>query len=252
MSSLNYLRYKIVIAYDGTHYCGWQTQSNGPSIEAVLEKALVTILRHPIFVCGSGRTDSGVHARGQVAHFDSNAVVNPEKTLFSLNGLLPSDIRVLSLELAEGNFHARYSVKQKTYQYHLHLDPVTDPILFPFRHHLKGTIDKKKLIEGTKLFLGTHDFTSFANNALGNCAAHDSIRTLSRFEPIEQPGGLILELTSDGFLYKMVRNLVGTLIDLSRGKFEPSDIPKIFEAKNRSRAGIAVPSNGLFLMRVDY
>ena len=252
MPALNYLRYKLIIAYDGTNYCGWQVQSNGPSIQAILSNAIETVVRHPIYLQGSGRTDSGVHAKGQVAHFDAYSITDTKKTLNSINALLPNDIRVFSLEQVDDSFHARYSVKQKTYHYHLHLDPVTDPIHFPYRHHIKEKIDKELLITGTKLFLGTHDFTSFANNALNNSAAHDSIRTLSRFEPVEQPGGLRLELTSDGFLYKMVRNLVGTLIDLSAGRFTPEQIPEIIAAKNRSKAGIAAPSHALFLMHVQY
>jgi len=252
MFSLKNSRYKLTIAYDGTNYCGWQVQNTGPSNQAFVQQALLTALRHPTDLSGSGRTDSGVHARGQTAHFDTPNLIDPQRLLFSLNGLLPPDIRITSLEPASDTFHARYSAKQKTYHYHIHLDPVADPILAPYRYHLFDQIDRKKLTEGTKLFLGTHDFTSFANDAHRGCAAHDPIRTLSQFDLIEQPGGVRLELTSDGFLYKMVRNLVGTLIEVGRGKIKPEQVAGIIAAKDRSKAGKAVPPHGLFLMQVHY
>jgi tRNA pseudouridine38-40 synthase len=246
------MRYKLIIAYDGTHYCGWQVQNTGPSIQAIIQKSLETILRHPISLTGSGRTDSGVHAKGQVAHFDSNENFEIPRVLFSLNSLLPPDIRIFSLEQVDPTFHARYSAKEKTYHYHLHLDRVADPILGPYRYHVPFRIDRNQLIEGTKLFLGTHDFTSFANDAGKGCAAHDPIRTLSRFEPIEQQGGIRLELTSDGFLYKMVRNLVGTLLGVASGRFTQEQVAELFAIKDRSKAGNAAPPHALFLMHVQY
>jgi tRNA pseudouridine38-40 synthase len=245
-------RYKLIIAYDGTAYCGWQVQNTGISIQALIQQGLETALRVPTDLSGSGRTDAGVHAQGQVAHFDTATFIDPKKLFFSLNSLLPSDIRILSLESIPKTFHARYSAKEKTYHYHLHLNPVADPILFPYRYHAFGQIDLNKLAEGIKQFLGTHDFTSFANDATRGSAAHDPIRTLTKFELVEQPGGIRLELTGDGFLYKMVRNIVGTLLDVARGKMLPEQIPTILEAKDRRLAGQAAPPHALFLMHVAY
>lgn len=245
-------RYKLTVAYDGTQYCGWQVQNTGTSIQPLIQRALETALRHPIALSGSGRTDSGVHARGQVAHFDTSTSFDPQRLLLSLNALLPEDIRILTIEPAADTFHARYSAKQKTYHYHLHLDRVAIPTLAPYRYHLFGKIDREKLASNTKHFTGTRDFTSFANDATRGCAAHDPIRTLTRFDCIEQRGGVRFELEADGFLYKMVRNLVGTLIDLTRGKFAPDQMDAIFAAKDRRAAGSAAPPQGLFLMHVDY
>lgn len=250
MSSTN--RYKLTIAYDGTNYCGWQVQHTGPSIQATIQPILETILRHPIDLTGSGRTDSGVHARGQTAHFDTPILLNPKKILFSLNALLPADIRIFNLEKVASDFHARYKAKQKTYHYHLHLDPVADPILSPYRYQISERIDREKIKAATQLFLGTHDFASFANEAHRGVAAHDSIRTLMQFDAIDQPGGLRLELTADGFLYKMVRNLVGTLIEVARGKISPAQVAAIFAARDRRLAGPAAPAHALFLMQVNY
>lgn len=252
MESEQTLRYKLLIAYDGTAYCGWQIQDTGITIQSIIENALAVVLRKSTDISGSGRTDSGVHARGQVAHFNTTAPLDLKKTLFSLNSLLPPDIRILSLEQVPKTFHSRFSAKEKTYHYHLHLDPVADPILFPYRYHILGKIDLDLLAKGINLFIGTHDFTSFANDATRGSAASDPVRTLTKFEIVEQPGGIRLELTGDGFLYKMVRNIVGTLLDVARGKTPLEEIPKILAAKDRRLAGAAAPPHGLFLMHVKY
>jgi tRNA pseudouridine38-40 synthase len=245
-------RYKLTLAYDGTHYVGWQVQDNGTSIQTLVQQALITALRHPLDLTGSGRTDAGVHARGQIAHFDTPVPLQPKKLLHSLNSLLPPDVRALSLDPAAPTFHARYSAAGKIYHYHLHLDPIADPFLAPYRLHLVDRLDLAKLREGASLFLGTHDFTSFANDAHRGSAAHDPIRTLVRLDVIEQQGGIRLEFEGNGFLYKMVRNIVGTLIEYGKGKLTSADIDRIFTAKDRRKAGPAAPPQGLFLMQVLY
>lgn len=250
MTQKNLTRFKLTLAYDGTHYCGWQVQDNGLSIQALVQTALQTVLRHPIALTGSGRTDSGVHARGQTAHFDSAEAILSKRLLLSLNALLPSDIRILSIKEVPSTFHARYDATSKIYHYHLHLDPVSDPFTAPYRYQVLGRITPKDLQKVTPLFLGTRDFTSFANEAHRGSAAQDPIRTLYRFDVMEQPGGVRLELEADGFLYKMVRNLVGTLLGVARGNI--TDIEAIFAAKDRRKAGQAAPPHGLFLMQVNY
>lgn len=245
-------RYKLTIAYDGSQYCGWQVQNNAPSIQPLIQKALATILRHELDLTGSGRTDAGVHAQGQTAHFDTNVSFHPKTLLLSLNALLPPDIRVLFVEKVASTFHARYSARQKIYHYHLHLDPVADPFIAPYRYHILEKIDPAALQSATQLFIGTRDFSSFANEADRGCASRRAVRTLKRFDAIEQPGGIRLELEADGFLYKMVRNIVGTLLDVARGKRNAAQIEEIFAAKDRRKAGIAAPAQGLFLMHVEY
>ena len=243
------MRYKLIIAYDGTNYSGWQVQQNSTSIQALIQTALQTALRHPLDLTGSGRTDAGVHAHGQTAHFDTDAAIDRGLLRTSLNALLPPDIRILNIEQTDPRFHARYDAKSKIYHYHLHLDPVSDPFTRLYRHHLFAPFDLEKLRAGAARFLGTHDFTSFSNVKKGQT---DTIRTLTRLDAIEQKGGIRLEFEGDGFLYKMVRNITGILLDVASEKIKPTDIAHIFAARDRRAAAAAAPAQGLFLYRVIY
>ena len=157
------MRYKLTIAYDGTHYCGWQVQKNSTSIQTLIQKSLETTLRHPLDLSGSGRTDAGVHARGQTAHFDTHIQLDINRLRLSLNALLPSDIRVLQIDPVDNDFHARYSATSKIYHYHLHLDPITDPFNRLYRYQIFGPCDIDLLKRGASFFLFTHDFKSFSN-----------------------------------------------------------------------------------------
>lgn len=244
--------YKLNIAYDGTNYCGWQVQPNGLSIQEVLQKHLATIIRHPAHVTGSGRTDAGVHARGQVAHFHSDQPLNLRRLHHSLNGLLPGDIRVNSIEEVPLNFHARYSAIAKTYHYHLRLGHVQDPFQRLYSTQVHERLDLPLLKEAARHFLGTHDFSSLANEAHRGSASHDPVRTLYRLDVIEQDQNVRLEFEGNGFLYKMVRNIVGLLLDAASGKRPVGDIPAILAAKDRRQAGQAAPAQGLFLVQVRY
>ncbi len=244
------MRYKLTIAYDGTNYCGWQVQENALSIQALIQKALQIAIRHPLDLTGSGRTDAGVHAQGQTAHFDTDLNVDLDRLRISLNALLPSDIRILKIVSVPSHFHARYSAISKIYHYHLHLDPITNPFTYLYRHHVLGPFNLELLKETLPLFLGTHDFTSFAN--VKDLSQTDTIRTLKQLDVIEQKEGLRLEFEGDGFLYKMVRNVVGALLDVAAGKLAPNDILSIFAARNRCKASAAAPAKGLFLMEVKY
>jgi len=244
--------YKLTIAYDGTRYSGWQVQPNGVSIQSIIESALSTILKENSRIVGSGRTDAGVHALGQVAHFFCGAPFDQKKLLLSLNGLLPIDIRAIDVQPVAGNFHARYSAKAKTYRYHLQFKEKQNPFKRLYSYHLPYPIDLQQLRRGAKLMLGTHDFTSFANQAHRGSASHDAVRTLKRLDLFEEEDGIYLELEGDGFLYKMVRNIVGTLLDCARGKIEPDQIPLIFEKKDRKAAAACAPAHGLFLVKVSY
>lgn len=247
-------RYKLTISYDGTCYCGWQVQAQETkkSIQHLIQNALQTVLRHPLDLTGSGRTDAGVHARGQTAHFDSNVPFQPKRWLLSFNALLPPDIRLLKIEPVPASFHARYSARAKVYHYHLHLNPVADPFSRFYSYQVLGRIDLEKLKKGAEFFLGTHDFSSFANRKETGSAAYDSIRTLHRLDVIEQKNGIRLEFEGNGFLYKMVRNITGTLLEVGYGRIEPEYIPQIFASKDRKQAGPAAPPQGLFLIDVLY
>jgi len=247
-------RYKLIISYDGTCYCGWQVQAQETkkSIQHLIQNALQTVLRHPLDLTGSGRTDAGVHARGQTAHFDSGVPFEPKRWLLSFNALLPPDIRILNIEPVPPLFHARYSALSKVYHYHLHLNPIADPFSRFYSYKVLGRIDLDTLKRGAALFLGTHDFSSFANRKETGPAAYDSIRTLHRLDVVEQKNGVRLEFEGNGFLYKMVRNITGTLLEVGYGRIEPEQIPQILAAKDRRQAGPAAPPQGLFLMEVIY
>lgn len=242
-------KYKLTIAYDGANYGGWQVQNNATSIQSLIQTALQTALRVPVDLTGAGRTDAGVHALGQVAHFVAEQV-DQARLHAALGGLLPPDIRILTIEPVADEFHARYSAKGKIYRYHLQFTPN------PFKRHHSMTVfhpvDREVLKRAAAYFIGTHDFSSFANQAHEGSAARDAVRTIDRIDLIDEPGGLCLEFEGNGFLYKMVRNIVGTLLDVCSGTFVPEDIPLILAAKDRRRAGKTAPAHGLFLVAVIY
>lgn len=245
-------RYKMTLSYDGTQYGGWQVQPNTLSIQSLVEKALSIALRTPTKAYGSGRTDAGVHALGQTAHFTVSNSVDTLRLLGSLNGLLPQDIRVKSLEEVPLSFHARYSAKGKIYHYHLHLEQVEDPFKRLYTTLIRYPLDRALLKQACQLLIGTHDFTSFANEAHSGSAAKNPIRSLRRLDVIEEEGGIRLEFEADGFLYKMVRNITGTLLDVGRGKISPSTIVDILTAKDRKKSSAAASPQGLFLVTVLY
>jgi tRNA pseudouridine38-40 synthase len=245
-------KYKLTIAYDGTRFGGWQVQLNSVSIQGLIEEALSTILRQPISVIGSGRTDAGVHALGQTAHFSTTNAADISKTLASLNGLLPVEIRILDLVEVSSEFHARFKAVSKIYHYRLHLERISDPFKMNYTYHVPHPVDLKLLKETAALFLGTHDFTSFANEASRGSAANDAVRTLHRLDLSLEPGGVRLEFEGDGFLYKMVRNIVGTLLDVCAGKISKDEVSAILKAKDRRKAGKSAPPHGLYLVEVKY
>lgn len=242
----------MLITYDGSNYGGWQVQSNTLSIQGLIENALSITIKEPISIIGSSRTDAGVHALGQVAHFITKETLNTYKIQHSLNGILPKEIRILELHSVSDEFHARYSATGKTYHYHLHLHPVLDPFSRLYSWHIPHKIDLSFLMEAIPLFIGTKDFTSFANEAHKGAASKNGIRTLKRIDVVEEPYGVRLEFEGTGFLYKMVRNITGTLLDIAMGKITKQEIESIFTSKDRKMAGKAAPAQGLFLVKIDY
>jgi len=246
---LDGIKYKMTISYDGSKYGGWQIQPNTQSIQALIQDALKIILHAPTPITASGRTDAGVHAHAQVAHFVSEEELDLPPLLYSLNGILPRDIRIKKLETAPPSFHARFSSKKKIYHYHLHLSPIQDPFRYPFTTHVHAPLDLELLKNALPAFLGTHDFTSFASTG---CGSKNPIKTLYRIDMIPEPEGVRLEFEGSGFLYKMIRNIVGTLIEVAQNKRLAEDIPSILSAKDRRLAGPTAPPRGLFLHKVVY
>lgn len=245
-------KYKLILSYDGTSFSGWQVQPNGVSIQEKLEEAFLILLKEKVNVIGSGRTDAGVHALNQVAHFIFDGPLDCRKITFALNGLLPPGIRIQALLKTDPNFHAQHSAKGKCYYYYLNLDSVKSPFFGPFSWHISRNLDLSAMKAAAKILVGTHDFTSFSNQQhLGACKK-DPVRTLFRLDFVDWAYGIRLEFEGDGFLYKMVRNIVGTLQEVGTGKLKVEDIPLILEARDRQRAGHAAPPQGLFLAYVIY
>jgi tRNA pseudouridine38-40 synthase len=240
------MKYKMIIAYDGTEFLGWQAQGNGRTIQERIESVLFQITQKKISITGSGRTDSGVHAEAQVAHF---VLEHSSLSLKSLNSLLPDAIRILSLEETEPDFHARFSVKEKIYCYHVTTDRVQLPNLRRFALHSTFPLDLKLMLSTLPYFLGTKNFSSFANEL---DPKKNPIKTLHELSLNPTETGFTLKFRGDGFLYKMVRNITGTLLDIGRGKISPHSIPEIFAAQSRPFAGKTAPPHGLFLQTVLY
>jgi tRNA pseudouridine38-40 synthase len=246
------LRYKLIIAYNGTSYCGWQIQKSDLSIQALVQQALNTVLQQPILLKGAGRTDAGVHAKGQTAHFDTDTPLDTIRFIRSLNSLLPSDIRILEVSLVPQDFHARYSALSKIYHYHLQLDPIEDAFNHPYRHPVRGPCDLALIKKAIPYLTGTQNFTSLANKTKKGPPTKNGIRTLYRLDLIEEIGGVRFEFEANGFLYKMARNITGLLINVGAGKIEPGKIPEILNAKKRQNLFRAAPPQGLFLYEVKY
>lgn len=245
-------KYLITIAYDGTRYGGWQIQPNSLSIQEQIESILQVFLQREVKLVGAGRTDAGVHALGQTAHFTFDRPVDAYRFLRAANGLLPTDIRIKSIQSVPPDFHARYSAKRKIYHYHLYLDPIEDPFKVNTVYKPIYRIDLELLKRCMELYLGTHDFSAFANSQTEGVAAHDPVRTMIRADVVPEEGGVRLEFEADGFLYKMVRNLVGTALAAASKKIKLEEIPGIFHGRDRRKAGQSVPPQGLFLVKVTY
>lgn len=242
-------RIKLTVSYDGTAYAGWQRQINAPSIQAALEKALKSLTDEAINVTGASRTDAGVHALGQVAHFDTTSRIPPEKYAFAINTRLPDDIRVVHSCQVPPDFHARYGARGKTYRYQIHNSPHASALYRHQRAHILPLLDVALMQQAARDVLGEHDFRAFA--ASGS-EAKTTIRDIWRADIIRQ--GELIELTVQGrsFLYNMVRILAGSLIYIGMGKLPPQALARALETGNRLDLGITAPAHGLTLMEVMY
>lgn len=244
------MRIKLKLSYDGTNYCGWQVQPNGVTVQEKLEQAVFAVTGEKVRVTGSGRTDAGVHAEGQVAHFDTNTkTVKVEKFYRALNAHLPDDIRVYSSELANDDFDACRGAKQKTYNYNLYLSDVEKPLWERTAVMVDGAVEVEKMQEVAKIFLGEHDFKAFCASGSG---AKTTIRTIYDIS-IKQDGQKItISVTGNGFLYNMVRIMVGSMLEVGQGRRTKEDVEKMLLSGERSLGGKTLPAKGLCLMSVEY
>ncbi|WP_062107608.1 tRNA pseudouridine(38-40) synthase TruA [Bacillus niameyensis] len=243
-------RYKAIIAYDGTAFSGFQIQMNGRTVQEELEKALKKIHKGiQIKVTGSGRTDAGVHSRGQVIHYDSWLRIPPMNWIKALNTVLPSDVAVLKVEKAAEDFHARYDVKGKTYKYVIYTSPVRDPIKRHYAAHYPYKINISDMKAAAKYLVGTHDYTSFCST---KTKITNKVRTISKIHIEQDEEQVTFSFTGNGFLYNMVRILVGTLLKVGTGKITPESMTDIIQKRDREWAGKTAPSEGLYLWEVYY
>lgn len=242
-------RIRIIVAYDGTDYVGWQTQPNGISVQESIEQALFRLTGERIVIHGSGRTDSGVHAAAQVAHFDTDARMPADKFAIALNTHLKNDIRVLYSEECATDFHARFSAKQKQYGYQIQVGTHADVFHRHTALHLHTVPDLIKMQIAAKDVLGTHDFRAFMSTGTN---MDNTVRTVFESD-WKQSGNLwTYTVTGNGFLYNQVRILVGTMLEIGNGKRNVSAIAEAISSKNRSDAGATAPAHGLRLLRVQY
>ncbi len=242
-------RWRCTIAYDGGPFDGWQSQPGGNAIQDVIERRLKDVLKTDIRVHGSGRTDAGVHALAQVFHFDAAWPHGPDKLRAALTAGLPRSIRIKSVRPAKADFHARFSAKGKIYVYHLHLgeaDPFTASWCWSFGREL----DWKAISEAARLLKGKHDFKAFA--AEGGTERESTVRDLRRLDIKRRGRTVRFDFEADGFLYKMVRSLVGALVNVGLGKLTPRDIAALLQSAKRTPQVPTAPPQGLFLAKVLY
>jgi tRNA pseudouridine38-40 synthase len=240
---------KLTIAYDGTGLVGWQRQPAGVSVQALIEGALAPFEGGPVTVHGAGRTDAGVHALAQVASVSLTAAHSPRAIQRGLNAVLPAAVRVTAIEEATPGFHARFAATGKVYEYRLVPAPFVSPFLARYAWHVPRPLDVGAMRQAGEVLVGRHDFAAFQGTG---SAIGETVRTLRALEWREEGGQLIVTLSADGFLRHMVRNIVGTLVDVGSKRWPPGAVAGILASLERARAGRTAPPEGLFLVAVRY
>ena len=242
-------RYRLTLEYDGSPFAGWQRQENGPSVQAAIEEAIFRLSAERVTVTGAGRTDAGVHALGQVAAFTLERSIEPDVVTRALNARLPDAVRVLSTAVAAADFHPRFDARAKTYRYRLCVAPVLSPFERRYAWHV-GALDVDAMRVAARCVEGRHDFAAF-QSAGTEVATTERTIAASRITS-EDAGLLAYEITGDGFLRHMVRSIVGTLVEIGRGRRPASWMDEVIASRDRGAAGPTAPAAGLFLMSVDY
>lgn len=242
------MRYFITFSYDGTAYHGWQIQPHSVTVQEELQKALSTLMRKPMEVVGAGRTDTGVHARKMIAHFDHDEVLDCPQLIYKLNKLLPRDIAVQHVEPVADDMHARFSAKSRTYHYYVHLDK--NPFLRSYSWQVYGNPDFELMNRAARVLMEYKDFTSFSK-VNTDTKTNDCTITEARWDRVGEDQWRFT-VTANRFLRNMVRAIVGTLMEVGRGRMTIEQLRSVIEAKDRCRAGDSVPGNALFLVEVLY
>lgn len=243
------MRIKLTIEYDGTAYAGWQRQENALAVQQVIEEALTKLTRARVVIAGASRTDAGVHALGQMAHFDTESRIPPDKYAFALNTMLPADIRIRKSEAVSDAFHARFSNKGKRYRYLIYQSPHAGALNRNTHAHVIYPLDDEKMRRELTALIGTHDFAAFA--ASGS-VVKDTVRTIYSASLTRRGDELELLVEGSGFLYNMVRIIAGTLISVGAGRLEEGAFARAIQSGDRLDLGVTAPAHGLTLMEVYY
>ncbi len=242
-------RFKMIIAYDGTNYSGFARQPNAITIQEVLEGAIKQIVQEDIKTLGAGRTDTQVHAKGQCVTFDSETKIPPEKLLRAINSRLPQDIVIREIEEVSMDFQPRYGAKRKTYRYQILNSKIADPFLYKYTMQYPYNLDIEKMREAANVIVGEHDFKCFCSSG---SSVKDTVREIYSLN-ITRDGDIVnIEVCGNGFLYNMVRIIVGTLLWVNEGKITPKDIEEMFITHDRKKAGPTAPPQGLTMMNIEY
>ncbi len=243
-------RIRIVVAYDGTDYCGWQLQPNGITIEEVLNSRLKRLTGEDIHVIGASRTDSGVHALGNVAVFDTESPIPPDRMAYALNQKLPRDIVIVRSDEVALDWHPRYQRQvTKTYEYHIYNASVPNPLKRKHSAFISFPLEVEKMRQGARWLVGEHDFASFCNVRTN---VEDTVRRIDSIELERTGADITVRVTGNGFLYNMVRIIAGTLIRVGRGFYTPEKVKEILDAKERTEAGVTAPPEGLVRVEIKY
>lgn len=240
---------KLTIEYDGTDYVGWQYQPKGSSLQDAVELALTQVLKHPVRIFSSGRTDAGVHARGMVAHFETEANLPLTAYREGVNSLLPSDIAIVAAEEVAADFHARYSARAKRYRYSFYLGEFRSPLAGRYSWQIKNSLDIEAMRKAAACLVGKHDFSAFRSTG---CNAKTTVREMFSVEFKKHGRMLHFDILGSGFLRNMVRIMVGTLIEVGRGKRHYDEVGKLLNSGQRDLSGVTAPAQGLCLMQVWY
>jgi tRNA pseudouridine38-40 synthase len=250
------LRYKALISYDGTDFYGWQEQVNFPTIQAEIQTALERICSQRIGVTGAGRTDSGVHAIEQVAHFNWDHSLPPERLRLAINAIIPPTIRILSIQEVSGDFHSRYDARSKSYIYRIDTQRVYNPFYYRYSLHYSRKLDIPLLINSTKVLEGEHDFVAFQATGTELTSTVRQIFGVEVLSELKDPSLnyslLCIRFDATGFLRKMVRFMVGTLLEIASGKRDPDDLTRALQTGERKYVGVPAAARGLFLEKVKY